>query len=103
MFFGSASKVSAQQITHRLFYTPNGQAMVSVLLGFGLAIMFQRTCKGAACVVLRAPPSRDMDGKTFRNGAGEGAGGDECYRYVPRAVPCGAPGAPAPSASKTAE
>jgi len=98
MFFGSASKVSAQQITHRLFYTPNGQAMVSVLLGFGLAIMFQRTCKGAACVVLRAPASREMDGKTFRNGAR-----DECYRYVPRAVPCGAPGAPAPSASKTAE
>jgi hypothetical protein len=95
MFFGSASKVSAQQITHRLFYTPNGQLMVSVLLGFGLAIMFQRTCKGAACVVLRAPASREMDGKTFRNGAG-----DECYRYVPRAVPCGA--APA-GASKTAE
>jgi len=95
MFFGSASKVSAQQITHRLFYTPNGQLMVSVLLGFGLAIMFQRTCKGAACVVLRAPASREMDGKTFRNGAG-----DECYRYVPRAVPCG--GAPA-GASKTAE
>ena len=89
MFFGGPSKVSAQQITHRLFYTKQGQAMVSVILGFGLAIMFQRTCKGAACVVLRAPASREISDKVIRNGKG-----DECYRYVPRAVPCGAtPGA----------
>lgn len=98
MFFGAASQVSAQQVTGRLFYTERGQAMVSALLGFALAILFQRTCKGAACVVLRAPPSRELEGKTFRNGAGAGA---ECYRYAPRAVPCA--GAAAEGASKTRE
>lgn len=84
MLFGRGMNVPVQQITDRLFYTQRGQIMVSVIFGFAVAVMFQQTCKGAACVVLRAPPAEDIQGRVFRNGAK----GDDCYTYVPRMVPC---------------
>lgn len=77
--------VSIRQVTGRLFHTPEGQLMISALFGFALAIMFQRTCDGAACIVLRAPPAAEIDGRVFRNGAGETSA---CYTYTPKVVPC---------------
>ena len=57
--------------------------MISVIFGFAVAVMFQQTCKGAACIVLRAPPTAEIQGRVFRNGDGK-----DCYTYVPKMVPC---------------
>lgn len=78
--------------------SPVGAAIVSALLGLGLAAVFRRTCTGPECVVVRAPDLGDLGRHTYRIG-------QTCYRYTPEAAPCpgeggGAPDAPAVSLSR---
>lgn len=80
MLFAPPS-VSAQQITKRLFYTDGGQMLVSFIFGFALAVMFQRSCRGAACILSKPPKKEDIEGKVFRIG-------DKCWAYEPEIVPC---------------
>lgn len=70
-----------QQVTNRLFYTNVGQFLVSALFGAGLAIMFQRACKGDQCIAIESPPIKDIEPYVFKVG-------DKCYRYESRIVDC---------------
>lgn len=65
----------------RILHTDGGQAFVSAILGFGLAVLFQRTCKGASCIVIKAPPMEEVIQNTYT------LDGD-CFQYTPVPTPC---------------
>jgi hypothetical protein len=65
----------------RLFYTKLGQVFISALFGVAIAFMFQKVCKDRKCIVIQAPPLKDVEKKVF------GVDG-QCYRYEPYIVDC---------------
>lgn len=72
---------NADKITTRLFYTNIGQLFVSALFGLALALLFQKVCSDKKCIVITAPATADIVGKTYDF---EG----ECFKYKPYGVKC---------------
>ena len=64
-----------------LLNTKEGQMIISVLLGFGLATLFRKVCKDQSCIVVKGPRVADVDGIYYRIG-------DTCHKYTPSVVPC---------------
>ena len=60
---------------------PIGQIAISILLGFGLATVLRRTCKGNSCVIVRGPPLRDVRRHVYKVE-------DDCFKYTPYASKC---------------
>ena len=58
-----------------------GQIFISILLGIGLAAIFQRACRKRSCIVLKAPNPRLISNSTYKNK-------DECYKYNPTITEC---------------
>jgi len=58
----------------RLLYNPYSSMIISVILGFGLATLFRKTCTLRGCYQFRGPPMEDIEGKTFKMN-------DKCYKY----------------------
>jgi ABC-type uncharacterized transport system permease subunit len=65
----------------RLFYTKLGQIFISALFGLAIAFMFQRVCKDRKCIVIHAPPMKNIEKKIFLVD-------DTCYQYTPFVVDC---------------
>ena len=65
----------------RLLNTPTGVFIISVLLGFGLATLFYKTCNGKQCLTFNGPLIDEIDGKTYKFG-------EECYKYTLQATKC---------------
>jgi hypothetical protein len=65
----------------RLFSTPFGRLLISVLLGLGLATIFRQTCTDKNCIVFNGPIIGDIDGKIYKHG-------EECYKYTSGSVKC---------------
>lgn len=61
-----------------------GAKIVAVILGFGLAAMFQKACKGDKCVVVKSPGQEALEKYYYKVE-------DDCYKYTPRAVNCDRP------------
>jgi hypothetical protein len=54
--------------------TKTGKYIMSVLLGFGLATIFRKICKGDNCVIFYAPPLDEIENKIFKQDG-------KCYQY----------------------
>lgn len=63
------------------FDTPVGCALVSVLLGLGLAALFRETCKGGHCIVIKSPNVHNVEKNTYRYN-------QHCYKYKAKVVDC---------------
>ena len=50
----------------RLLNTKLGRAFISVLLGIGLATLFQRTCSDKNCIVFNGPVIKEFDDKIYK-------------------------------------
>lgn len=59
----------------------SGRFIVSVILGFGLASLFKKVCKGKGCYRFVAPEMVKIDNKIY-------SFDDKCYTYKPKAVGC---------------
>jgi hypothetical protein len=64
-----------------LINTKEGQIIVSVLLGFGLATLFRKACKDQSCIVIKGPKMTEINGVFYRVG-------DTCYQYTPQITSC---------------
>lgn len=71
-----------EQVIRRLLYTTEGQTLVSVIFGVGLASIFRRACKDHKCRVVRPAPLSEIEGRVFKTADGK------CVRYVPYPVKC---------------
>lgn len=68
-------------VAKKLFHTQHGSFMVCALFGLALAFMFQRVCKGNDCVVIEAPPPREVSNSVYKLE-------DTCYTYKAKPVSC---------------
>lgn len=65
----------------KLLHTDVGQVTVSIILGFGLAALFRRVCKGNNCILIQGPPMEEVIKTTYT------IDGD-CFRYTPVPTKC---------------
>ena len=61
--------------------TNTGQVAISVILGLGLAMLFQKVCREEKCTVYLSPAENKITDQIFtQNG--------QCYKFVKVDVPC---------------
>ena len=65
----------------KLMEVPGIAAMISFMLGLGLASMLRPVCKGPECLVVRGPPVQDIRNAVYQFGT-------KCVEFQPRAVEC---------------
>jgi hypothetical protein len=65
----------------KLFESKVGIAMISILLGLGVAAMFRSVCKEGKCIIVNGPPKEDVDKYYYKIQ-------DTCYKYTPVAAEC---------------
>jgi|SaaInl85LU_5_DNA_1037374.scaffolds.fasta_scaffold41192_2 hypothetical protein len=64
----------------KLFYTYQGQLIVSSIIGLGISLLFHRVCKDN-CTAYYAPYIEEVKDQVFRLE-------DTCYKYTPYVVQC---------------
>lgn len=67
----------------KTFQTREGRIIFSIILGFGLASLFRKSCENRNCMKFVAPPLEKIRERTYRHG-------DSCYRFEERSVKCNA-------------
>jgi len=65
----------------RLLNTSSGKIIISIMLGFGLATIFRKTCKDKNCLTFKGPILGDIDGKIYKHG-------EKCFKYSPNSMSC---------------
>lgn len=60
---------------------PGLAALISLVVGFGLACMFRPLCKGPECVIVRGPPISDLRGSVYQFGS-------KCVEFTPKPMEC---------------
>ena len=65
----------------RLLNTSSGKIIISIMLGFGLATIFRKTCKDKNCLTFKGPILGDIDGKIYKHG-------EKCFKYSPNLMSC---------------
>jgi len=64
-----------------LLNSTKGKIIVSILLGFGIATLFRKSCENRKCLVFKAPSINKIANKTFLFD-------DKCYKYNEKNVTC---------------
>lgn len=65
----------------KLINSETGQLVISVLLGLGLATLFQKVCKDKNCIVFNGPVINEIDGKIYKYG-------EKCFSYKMQPAKC---------------
>lgn len=81
MLFLLGRHANMHRTVDRLMYHERGQILMSIVFGLALAFLFQRVCKDRKCIVLQAPPLKDLERHVYQFHG-------QCFRYEPYAVPC---------------
>lgn len=69
-----------RSIIDKLLYTPNGQMIISAIIGLGISSLFHRVCKDN-CTEYYAPYIEEVKDNIFKLE-------DTCYKYIPYVVEC---------------
>lgn len=59
----------------------NARIIFSIIWGLGLSAIFRKSCKGRNCIVLKAPPPKEVQNNVYKFN-------NKCYKYTPRNVNC---------------
>lgn len=65
----------------KLLHTDVGKNLISVILGIGLASLFQKVCNEKNCLIFNGPVIHEVDGKIFEYDG-------NCYKYDVSTVSC---------------
>jgi hypothetical protein len=60
---------------------PGLAALISFVIGFGLAAIFRPICKGPDCLIVRGPPVNDIRGSVYQFGT-------KCIEFIAKPVEC---------------
>lgn len=58
-----------------------GQIIISIILGLGLACLFRKVCNDNNCVIIKSPGKNEIENKVFKQD-------DKCYTYQPKKTKC---------------
>jgi hypothetical protein len=58
-----------------------GTILISIVLGLGLAALFQKACKDNNCMIIKGPPYKEIKDKIYIHGG-------KCIVYKPEATTC---------------
>lgn len=64
-----------------LLNSTKGKIIVSILLGFGIATLFRKSCEKRNCLVFKAPSINKIKDKAFLFD-------EKCYKYSEKNVTC---------------
>lgn len=67
----------------RLLYFPHSDIVLALILGFGLATLFRRSCSNNSCIEYRGPDLDEINKNTYDIDG-------SCYKFVPRQTKCSA-------------
>lgn len=67
----------------RLLYFPYSDIVLAVLLGFGLATLFRKSCGNKSCIDYKGPDLDEIKKHVYN------IDGD-CYKFVPKQTKCSA-------------
>lgn len=65
----------------KILNTKEGQILVSIILGLGLATIFRKVCKDNQCIIIKGPSKQETEKYYYK------LDGD-CYKYTPYATKC---------------
>ena len=65
----------------RLINGAFGRAIISILLGLGLATLFRKVCNDRNCLVFKAPGIDKIENQIFEFD-------DKCYKFKKKATKC---------------
>jgi len=57
-----------------------GRIIISLILGFGIAALFRKSCEGGKCIVIHAPP-KDIEKNIYKHN-------DKCVKFTPETTKC---------------
>jgi len=60
-----------------------GSSLISVLLGLGLAALFQKACRDNNCLIIKGPSYKSIKDKIYIHDG-------KCYTYKPESASCSA-------------
>jgi hypothetical protein len=61
--------------------TREGQIIISLILGLGLASLFRQVCNDNNCIIIKSPGKKEIKDKVFKQD-------DKCYTYQPKKTKC---------------
>ncbi len=64
-----------------LVITSWGSVFISIILGLGLAALFQKACKDNNCMIIKGPPYKDIKDKIYIHDG-------KCIVYKPESTSC---------------
>jgi hypothetical protein len=62
-------------------YSDQGKLFLSIIIGFGIATLFRKTCKDKSCFSFKAPPVNDIEDKTYQFN-------NQCYQFEQKQATC---------------
>lgn len=65
-----------------LMKTKKGKAIISIILGIGVASMFRNVCKNKDCLIFKMPPLKNIKDNIYKYD-------NKCYKYIEQNIPCG--------------
>ena len=65
----------------KIINSESGRIVISILLGLGLATLFNKVCKDKNCIVFNGPVLSEIDGKIYKYG-------EKCYSYKMQPSKC---------------
>jgi hypothetical protein len=69
-------------IFDKVLDTRTGQIIISIILGLGLAMMFNKSCSGKNCYIVRSPNPKEIEQNVYQFE-------NDCYKFSAIATKCG--------------
>lgn len=65
----------------KLIQSDYGKIVISIVLGFGLATLFRKTCKNEKCMRFRGPSMDNIKDNVYKHDG-------KCYQFNPSSIHC---------------
>lgn len=62
-------------------HTKNGQILISIILGIGVASIFRKICTETNCIDFRGPDLKDVEKSIYGHN-------NLCYKFSPQSTTC---------------
>ena len=62
-------------------HTKTGKIIISIILGFGLASLFRKTCNDKTCLEFKGPPVKKVEDHIYKHNK-------RCYKFETQTIDC---------------